>query len=144
MIRRIAGDEGMPEIHLGKVLQQFVRAGLLKSSKGPTGGFALRRSATEIRLIDIVTQTDGVLEYQRCALGLAECSNDLPCSIHDKWTVLRSRILEYLEKNTVADLAKALKTKRISLRTVANKPTPKKAKSRSGKEAKRLGVLPGD
>lgn len=144
MIRRIAEDEGIPEIHLGKILQQFVRAGLLKSRKGPTGGFALRRRATDIRLIDIVTQTDGALEYQRCALGLAQCSNDRPCSIHDKWTVLRSGILEYLEGNTVAGLAKALRTKRAFLKTAARKPTPKNAKGRPGHKTKRLTVPPGN
>jgi Rrf2 family transcriptional regulator, iron-sulfur cluster assembly transcription factor len=106
MIGQIAEEEGIPQIHVGKVLQQFVRSGLLKSKKGPTGGFALRQRASEIRLLDIVESLDGIVEYQRCAAGNLECSDDMPCPIHERWTVVRSAILDYLERNTIADLSK--------------------------------------
>ena len=39
----------------------------------------------------------------------------MPCSMHDSWVALRSRIMDYLGKNTIADLAKALEQKKKSL-----------------------------
>ncbi len=138
VIGRIAKDEGIPEIHVGKVLQQFVKTGLLKSKKGPTGGFALRLSANEIRLIDIVEPLDGILDYQRCAAGLAECSDDLPCPVHDSWTLVRSTILNYLDRNTIADLAKALEAKRKSIGKPATSSAPLKTRTRVGNKKRRV------
>jgi DNA-binding IscR family transcriptional regulator len=39
----------------------------------------------------------------------------MPCSMHDSWVALRTRIIDYLERNTIADLVKALELKRKSL-----------------------------
>jgi Rrf2 family protein len=115
MVKNIAEQEEIPAHFLAKILQQLARKGLLRSSKGPTGGFALRVPANEVRLLDIVEALDGLTAYQQCASGLAECSDEMPCSMHDSWMTLRSRIMDYLGRNTIADLAKALEQKRKSL-----------------------------
>ncbi len=112
MVKQIAAEEEIPSHFLAKILQQLARKGLLRSSKGPTGGFSLRGSADDIRLVDIVEALDGLGEYEKCASGLAECSDDMPCALHDSWKVLRSRIMDYLGRNTIADLAKTLEQKR--------------------------------
>ena len=85
MVKNIAEQEDIPAHFLAKILQQLARKGLLRSSKGPTGGFALRVDASEIRLLDIVEALDGLAPYQQCASGLSECSDDMPCSMHDSW-----------------------------------------------------------
>jgi len=112
MVKQIAAEEEIPSHFLAKILQQLARKGLLRSSKGPTGGFTLRVPADEIRLVDIVEALDGLGEYQKCTSGLAECSDDMPCALHDSWKALRSRIMDYLGRNTIADLAKTLEQKR--------------------------------
>ena len=112
MVKNIAEQEDIPSHFLAKILQQLARKGLLRSSKGPTGGFALRMDPGDIRLLDIVEALDGLASYQQCASGLSECSDEMPCSMHDNWKALRSRILEYLERNTIDDLAKALAQKK--------------------------------
>ncbi len=75
----------------------------------------MRVEPSEIRLLDIVEALDGLAPYQQCASGLAECSDDMPCSMHDSWINLRSRIMDYLGRNTIADLAKALEQKKKNL-----------------------------
>src|SRR5215813_5160300 len=115
MVKNIAEQEEIPAHFLAKILQQLARKGLLRSIKGPTGGFALRVDAAEIWLIDIVEALDGLAPYQQCAAGLSECSDVMPCPIHDSWVNLRSRIMEYLGRNTIADLAKALELKKKSI-----------------------------
>jgi Rrf2 family protein len=115
MVKNIAGTEEIPAHFLAKILQQLARKGLLRSSKGPTGGFALRVDAADIRLLDIVEALDGLAPYQQCASGLAECNDEMPCSMHDSWVALRSRIMDYLSKNSIADLAKALDEKKKTL-----------------------------
>ncbi|MGB7761129.1 MAG: Rrf2 family transcriptional regulator [Bryobacteraceae bacterium] len=131
MVKNIAESEEIPAHFLAKILQQLARKGLLRSSKGPTGGFALRVDAGDIRLLDIVEALDGLAPYQQCASGLAECNDDMPCSMHDSWVTLRSRIMDYLGKNSIADLAKALDLKKKTLAT--NKA--RKAKRAAAKRA---------
>ena len=50
----------------------------------------------------------------------------MPCSMHDSWVALRSRIMDYLGRNSIADLVKALEQKKKSLAT-NKKVKPKKA-----------------
>jgi Rrf2 family transcriptional regulator, iron-sulfur cluster assembly transcription factor len=111
MVEQIATEEQIPRYFLAKILHQVACRGLLRSKKGRTGGFALCLPADKIRLVDIVEALDGLAEYERCASGLGKCSNDMPCALHNSWRVLRSRILDYLGRNTIADLAKTVEQK---------------------------------
>jgi len=115
MVKNTAEQESIPAHFLAKILQQLARKGLLRSSKGPTGGFCLRTSPKDISIIQLVEALDGLTDYQRCVSGLAECNDDAPCGMHDSWKTLRSSIMDYLEQTTIADLVTALELKRKSL-----------------------------
>src|SRR4051794_29940079 len=115
MVKNIAEQENIPAHFLAKILQQLARKGLLRSSKGPTGGFALKGDPADVRLIDIVEALDGLAPYEQCVAGLPECNDRMICPLHDSWKALRSRIMDYLEGNTIADLAKALEQKKKAL-----------------------------
>jgi Rrf2 family iron-sulfur cluster assembly transcriptional regulator len=115
MVKQIAEQEEIPSHFLAKILQQLARKGLLRSSKGPTGGFSLRGSPEDITLLNIVDALDGLADYQKCASGLAECNDEMPCGMHDSWKALRERIIEYLESTSIADVVEALEIKRRAL-----------------------------
>ena len=115
MVKQIAEESDIPSHFLAKILQQLARQGFLRSSKGPTGGFALRYPASEITLLQIVEAIDGLADYQRCIGGMTECNDQMRCGMHDSWKALRGRIIEYLEGTTVEELAKALDQKRRAL-----------------------------
>ncbi len=115
MVKNIAREEGIPAHFLAKILQQLARKGLLRSSKGPTGGFHLRQKPEEISLMRIVEALDGLADFEKCASGLAECNDEQPCGMHDSWTALRKRIMEYLESTSIADIYAALEQKRQAL-----------------------------
>jgi len=115
MVKHIAEQEKIPAHFLAKILQQLARKGLLRSSKGPTGGFCLRLSAKEISLVQLVEALDGLTDYQKCISGLSECNDEAPCGMHDSWKALRSRIMDYLEHTTIADVVAALYQKRRAL-----------------------------
>jgi Rrf2 family iron-sulfur cluster assembly transcriptional regulator len=112
MVKHIAAEGGIPSHFLAKILQDLARDGFLHSSKGPRGGFRLRQPAEEISMLKIVEAVDGAGRYGRCIGGSPVCNDRALCGMHDSWKTLRSRIIEYLEGTTVADLAKALGEKR--------------------------------
>ena len=105
MARHIAEEEQIPAHFLAKILQELTRKGLLRSNKGPSGGFALRVPASQIRLLDLVEALDGP--------ALAESLDEAPWTL-DSWRDLHSRIMDYLERNTIADVAKALDEKKAA------------------------------
>jgi Rrf2 family protein len=115
MVKNIAAQADIPAHFLAKILQQLARKGFLRSSKGPTGGFALRMPAEEISMLQIVDSIDGLADFQRCPAGMAECNDQQPCGMHDSWKTLRGGIMKYLEETTIAALAKSMDQKRKSV-----------------------------
>ncbi len=112
MVKNIAREEGIPAHFLAKILQQLARKGLLRSSKGPTGGFHLRHKPEDITLMHLVEALDGLSDYEKCACGLSECHDEMPCGMHDSWSALRSRIVDYLNHTSIADICAALEEKK--------------------------------
>ena len=112
MVRRIAAEANIPSHFLAKILQELARDGFLRSSKGPGGGFRLSMAPEEISILRIVEAVDGAGRYDRCIGGSPECNDRALCGLHDSWMPLRSRIIEYLEGTSVADLAASLGEKR--------------------------------
>ncbi|HET6347913.1 MAG TPA: Rrf2 family transcriptional regulator [Candidatus Krumholzibacteria bacterium] len=115
LARDISTHEHIPGPFLGKIFQTLVRAGLLHSSKGPGGGFALAKDADSISLYDIYNAIDGATYLDACAVGLARCSDDTPCPLHERWKPIRERIRNYLESTSLADMALATHRKRALL-----------------------------
>src|SRR5262249_21797603 len=57
----VAAAEGIPERFLLKCLRPLVVAGLVRSVKGPFGGYRLARPAREITLLEVVEASEGPL-----------------------------------------------------------------------------------
>jgi|SRR5277367_2979332 len=124
MVKDIARHEEIPAHFLAKILQDLARKGLLRSLKGPSGGFCLNVSPRRVRLIDIVQAVDGLEAYDRCIAGRPRCSDSAACPMHKGWTRLRSRIMEYLGGNSIGDLARtAAHPRQNGSRLMAKGPT---------------------
>ena len=123
MVKNIAEEEQIPSHFLAKILQQIARKGLLKSSKGPTGGFCLKVPANKLKLIDIIDAVDGMSNFTACAGGLPECNSAKACSLCDRWKPVHSRIMVFLGKTSIADLVRDAKKK-------AEQPAKRKAARR--------------
>lgn len=110
-IKSLAGRLSIPHHFLAKILQDLTRKRLLRSLKGPTGGFALALPAREITLFRIVEAIDGDGIATRCVLGFPECSAEHPCAVHNTWRGLREGIVAMLKKRNVAELARGMNKK---------------------------------
>lgn len=105
LIREIAEHFGIPNPFLAKIVQQLVKAGLIRSFKGRRGGIKLSRNADEIRLIEIVSAIDTLGVFNRCILGFPSCSDTHWCPMHESWKEMRGSIQNYFETKSLADLA---------------------------------------
>ncbi|MFN7932083.1 MAG: Rrf2 family transcriptional regulator [Bryobacteraceae bacterium] len=98
MARQIAEDAGLPGHFLAKLLQQLARKGLVRSNKGPSGGFTLANDPREINILSIVEAVEGI---DGSALEIPN-----PRTATDGWNTLHSRIVDYLEHTSLADISK--------------------------------------
>ena len=114
-LREIARQEAIPAPFAGKILQSLVRAGILRSVKGPRGGYGLARPPREITLMMVRAAVDGTRDFETCAVGLGPCSDEMPCPLHDAFKPIRQAIRRYLESTTLAHMSSALSRKRALL-----------------------------
>ena len=97
------------EISLSYLEQLFAklrRGGLVKSVRGPGGGYLLARSSAETRISDAILAVDEPIRATRCAVGSAAgCrANRSRCVTHDLWEELGNQIHLYLSSVTIADV----------------------------------------
>lgn len=110
-IKDIAAALDVPATYLAKVSQSLTQAGLFRSVRGPGGGLRLARPAREICLWDVLIAVGPVHEYERCILGLEQCSDSTPCPLHELWSPVRQNLLHRFQSISLAEFAQAAKTK---------------------------------
>ena len=101
----VAAALGTPPNYTSKTLRQLARKGLLRSVRGPHGGFALGVEPAELsvaRLVDAVDEIAG--RPTVCLLGDRPCDGAHPCAAHLRWTEVLERASALLEHTTLADL----------------------------------------
>ena len=77
-LKEISDELGIPTPFLGKILQVLSRQQILDSSKGPHGGFALKRPAIDISIMEIVNIIDGEDAFNQCLIRTSTCSPEAP------------------------------------------------------------------
>jgi Rrf2 family transcriptional regulator, iron-sulfur cluster assembly transcription factor len=100
-VEEIATGADVPKPYLSKILKQLVAGKILRSNKGPGGGYQFAKPATEISLYDIKITIDGITEFVDCALGLDSCNDAAPCPAHFIWKDLRTATTKALQATTL-------------------------------------------
>jgi Rrf2 family iron-sulfur cluster assembly transcriptional regulator len=79
---------------------------LVKSVRGPGGGYLLARTSADTRIADIILAVDEPIKATRCTPGSpAGCkSNKSRCLTHDLWEELGNKIFLYLNSVSLADV----------------------------------------
>jgi Rrf2 family protein len=73
---KIAEVTGFSKNHISKVLQRLVKNDLLKSVRGPAGGFTLKKNPETISLLDVYESIEGPIEVTDCPLNHEICGFD--------------------------------------------------------------------
>lgn len=100
----IAEDLDIPTPFLGKILQVLVKHQMLGSTKGPHGGFFLKKPAIDITAIEIIEIMDGKNSFDMCAIRTSPCDPKNPCSMHQKLAPIRKEMKLVFSTDTIADL----------------------------------------
>ncbi len=94
--------------YLSAVLQQLVRAGLVRSHRGVAGGYSLARPPEETSLREVYTALEGV-QLDRCGLSLEpECPRQNICRLSLRIRTIEHDFLKLLAQHTLDKLARDL------------------------------------
>ena len=103
-IKEMAEFIDASEHTVGKMLQTLVKAGVINSAKGPTGGFYITEKQKQQSIIKVVDAIDGKSVFEQCGLGLSKCAATHPCPLHDEYKVIREKFKAMCQKNKINDL----------------------------------------
>lgn len=93
---------------VGKALQLLAKMDIIKSMKGPTGGFYLSEEQQEQPIYNIVEAIEGKEIFKQCALGLTRCSETRPCPLHHEYKPVREKIEKIFRENKIKDLCDSI------------------------------------
>lgn len=100
-VKEIAKFIGASEHTVSKILQNLVRQNIINSVKGPNGGFYITDEQRMRPIMAIVDTVDGKGLFNKCGLGLSECSSARPCPIHDDYRRGKDIIEELFRTKTI-------------------------------------------
>jgi len=96
----------MPRPFLRKILQTLNKEGLLNSSKGKGGGFALAVSPGKITLTDVMKIFQGPIRLNECKFKKSDCPYISDCLLKKKIDEIEKEVIAKLKVITIASIIK--------------------------------------
>ena len=103
----IAKTQSIPIKYAQQILHRLRKGGVIKSVRGPHGGFLLSKQAAQISLKDILYAAEGNTFQVICdedPLSHHLCQSKENCGLHDVWCHLKESIDEVLSQRSLASL----------------------------------------
>jgi Rrf2 family protein len=94
----------VPYRYLRKLMTNLTRSGFIVSIQGKNGGYKISRKTEEIRLLEILQAVDPEYLSGKCFFGFDNCALQVPCIMHDQWTIVRTNINNILAGTSLADV----------------------------------------
>ncbi len=107
-IQTISDEQNIPKKFLEQILNDLKRTGAIESKRGIAGGYRLARPPQDVTLASIIRHLEGALApiscvserfYEKCS-----CPSEARCAIRNVMKEVREKVVEIMEKVTVADL----------------------------------------
>lgn len=101
----IAETQQISRPYLEQIFARLRRGGLVRSVRGPGGGYRLARAPEAVSVADVVMAVDEPLKATRCGGGKAGCMHGgARCLTHDLWEETGRAIHDYLASVSLADV----------------------------------------
>ncbi|MBU1226040.1 MAG: Rrf2 family transcriptional regulator [Actinobacteria bacterium] len=106
-LSEIAERTAVPPSYLEQIMSQLRGAGIVRSERGPAGGYRLNHPPQEITLERVVRVFQGQLAPIACATRSSPepCPMDAACSLREVWQEVRDATIAILESVDFATLA---------------------------------------
>jgi Rrf2 family protein len=105
--RQIAEAERLPADYVEQILLRLRRAGIVRSTRGAHGGYALAKTPGDISIRDVIEASETTTFDLHCVshpVGEERCSTSHNCSIRPVWMLLQQKIDDVLDGVHLSDL----------------------------------------
>jgi Rrf2 family iron-sulfur cluster assembly transcriptional regulator len=103
-LKGIAREEDIPESYLQQLFVRLRRRNLVKSVRGPGGGFLLARPPSRITIGEIIRTAEGRDRQIGCRRSGRRCGKIERCKTQGMWDALEARMEEFLDGISIEDL----------------------------------------
>jgi Rrf2 family iron-sulfur cluster assembly transcriptional regulator len=105
-ISSIAADERVSPEFLEQIFYRMKKTGIIKSTRGPGGGFSLTKNLDKITLLDILRAVGEPITLTPCSTpdNKKECARTDDCTAYDIWQEATEHLNEYFGSITIADI----------------------------------------
>ena len=101
---QVARKAGIPLAFSRKIVLDLVRAGLVQTYSGPSGGLMLAQPVASINLVHILEAIEGPIRLNTCLVRPGECPRDRTCSVHRFLDQLQANLIQQLQEATLDKL----------------------------------------
>ena len=106
-VSEIAERERIPRQFLEKIVQQLIQRGLVRSRRGPHGGYVLARPAEQVTFRDVIEAVEGPISLNVCVGEHADCFLLGACGMNRIWREGQRRVMDLFQSTTIADVRHA-------------------------------------
>ena len=105
-LAEISLRQGISISYLEQLFLKLRKNNLVKSTRGPSGGYVLTKSPKEIKLISIINAVDEEIKTLKCRKESKRGCNhkSIKCITHNLWDDLEVHINKFFEDNTLNDI----------------------------------------
>jgi Rrf2 family iron-sulfur cluster assembly transcriptional regulator len=114
-LSEVATRQGISLAYLEQLFSRLRRQNLVRSTRGPGGGYSLSRAPGDISIAEIIDAISENIDATLCG-GSKNCADESPCLTHYLWAELSDQIREFLDSRTLGDLINQPHVKAVSVR----------------------------
>lgn len=103
-IKEISEKQSVSVAYLEQILNTLRKAGIIKSVKGPGGGYVLNQAPEHVSIGAILRELDGPVAITSCLDPREGCMRIEGCVTHLLWKSLGEKIEAFLDNMTLKDL----------------------------------------
>ncbi len=103
-VSEISERERIPKQFLEKIIRDLIRSRLVRSRRGPHGGYVLGRPAEEMTFRDVIEAVEGPISLNVCVGEHAECFLMGLCGMNRVWAEGQRRVMDLFQNTTIASV----------------------------------------
>jgi Rrf2 family transcriptional regulator, iron-sulfur cluster assembly transcription factor len=113
-VKDICRRQKLSQRYLEQIFHKLLKARLLKSKRGPYGGYTLSREASEISVLDIINAAQGPIVPVACLNEEERNCEVFPvCVTWHVWKETQNLLVDYLDSVSIAELCVLARERRI-------------------------------
>src|SRR3989442_14365365 len=103
-VAEIAAQERIPRQFLEKIVRELIHKGLVRSRRGPHGGYMLARPADQVTFRDVIEAVEGPISLNVCVGEHPDCFLLGACGMNRIWREGQRRVMDLFENTTIPDV----------------------------------------